>query len=147
MNDEQVNEMYTRITPELADEWLKKNTNNRPVREQFVKQLVKKIKNGEWQIETCDAIGFYADRTLANGQHRLKAISLAGVPVYACVKYNIPKEAAVCIDSGKSRTALAYYYTKVCDGKLRITCEGKTIPIKKPRDLYIITTAKNREFK
>lgn len=105
MNDILINEMYTRITPELADDWLKKNTNNRPVREQFVKQLVKKIKNGEWQIETCDAIGFYEDGTLANGQHRLKAISLAGVPVYACVKYNIPKEAAVCIDSGKSRTA------------------------------------------
>lgn len=96
---------YTLITPEIATQWLAKNTRNRHIRERAVAELVRKIKNGQWQPNTLDAIGFYEDGTLANGQHRLTAIAKAGLPVYAKVEYNVPMEAAVCIDSGKSRTA------------------------------------------
>lgn len=44
------------------------------------------------------------------------------------------------VGSGKSRTSLAYYFFKVCKGKLddRPTMEN-------PRDLYIITTARKRD--
>lgn len=49
------------------------------------------------------------------------------------------------VGSGKSRTALGYYILKVCDGKLKINGEGQFIPMQKPRDLYIITTAKKRD--
>lgn len=44
------------------------------------------------------------------------------------------------VGSGKSRTALAYFYTKVCNGEY--------MPIKIPTkklDLYIITTARKRD--
>lgn len=50
------------------------------------------------------------------------------------------------VGSGKSRTALAYYYIKVCQGDPGIN-EKKFILPKQPRDLYIITTAKKRESK
>lgn len=96
---------YTLITPEVATQWLTKNIRNRSIRESFVNNLVKKIKMGQWQPNTLDAIGFYEDGTLANGQHRLTAIAKAGLPVYAKVEYNVPMDAAVCIDSGKARTA------------------------------------------
>ena len=43
------------------------------------------------------------------------------------------------VGSGKSRTALAYFYTKECDGDIT------TLEIKKPCDLYIITTARKRD--
>jgi superfamily II DNA or RNA helicase len=49
------------------------------------------------------------------------------------------------VGSGKSRTALAYYYFKVCEGNIKVNGKGKYIPMKKPRDLYIITPAKKRD--
>ena len=49
------------------------------------------------------------------------------------------------VGSGKSRTALAYYYLKVCDGKLKINGEGSYRKMKHPKKLYIITTARKRD--
>lgn len=46
--------------------------------------------------------------------------------------------------SGKTLTAIAYYYTVECGGKIS---NGKCYPMKRPKDLYIITTAANRDKK
>lgn len=46
------------------------------------------------------------------------------------------------VGSGKSITSLAYYYTRVCGGKLMY--DGLA-PMTEPRDLYIITTALKRD--
>lgn len=48
------------------------------------------------------------------------------------------------VGSGKTRTALVYYYTKVCGGKLEINGFGKTVAMKNKIPLYVITTAKTR---
>lgn len=127
-----IKQMYVEISPELARHWLESNTRNRNVRKSFVRQLVKKIKNGEWQEETLDAIGFYEDNTLANGQHRLEAIAAAGIPVRAYVKWNIPLKAANCIDSGKNRTASDIvsimtghkFYNRIISNAMRYCFEG-----------------------
>lgn len=49
------------------------------------------------------------------------------------------------VGSGKTRTALAYYYTKVCGGKLKINGSGKTVAMRKKIPLYVITTGKVRD--
>ncbi len=49
------------------------------------------------------------------------------------------------VGSGKSRTALAYYYIKECGGKLKINGEGEYSPMRRPKPLYIITTARKRD--
>ena len=49
------------------------------------------------------------------------------------------------VGSGKSITALAYYYIKVCEGKIKTNGESGYSPMKKPKDLYIITTARKRD--
>lgn len=49
------------------------------------------------------------------------------------------------VGSGKSRTALGYFYLKECKGSIKINGVGETKEMKNPKDLYIITTAKKRD--
>lgn len=52
------------------------------------------------------------------------------------------------VGSGKSRTGLAWYFTKVCGGQMNGKERGlknDIVPMLWPKDLYIITTAKKRD--
>ena len=137
---------YTLITPELASEWLTHNTQNRHIREKFVRELMRKISAGEWQPMTLDAIGFYEDGTLANGQHRLLAISRGTTPVYAKVEFNIPKSAAIAIDTGKSRSAAdnikiltgKNFYTSKISNMINLCADGAKNKSLTPEDHYKI---------
>lgn len=73
------------ITPELAQEYLKLNDScNKPLDEETVKTLIKKIKNGTWDPDG-EAIYFDHGNILTNGQHRMTAIERSGIPVYVRV--------------------------------------------------------------
>jgi len=49
------------------------------------------------------------------------------------------------VGSGKSRTALAFFFLKICGGKIKINGKGDFKEMKTPTNLYIITTAKKRD--
>ena len=49
------------------------------------------------------------------------------------------------VGTGKSRTAIAYFYTKVCKGRLPKHSSGSFEEMKDPKPLYIITTARKRD--
>ena len=49
------------------------------------------------------------------------------------------------VGSGKSRTALTFYFLKMCGGEIKINGEGDFKEMTTPMNLYIITTAKKRD--
>lgn len=49
------------------------------------------------------------------------------------------------VGSGKSRTVLAYYLFKVCGGSVPVNGKGQLQHMKRPMDIYVITTSQKRD--
>lgn len=94
------------ITPEIAKEYLKKNTANyrklTTLSWYKIDQYAEAMKAGKWQLNG-EAITFGKNGVLKNGQHRLAAIIRAGVPVKILVVYDIDDDVDI-YDRGKNRT-------------------------------------------
>ncbi|WP_244942123.1 hypothetical protein [Streptomyces coelicoflavus] len=91
------------VSPELATEWLTRNTSNRPLSKAAVQQLAGRIQRGEWQL-THQGIAFDEDGVLIDGQHRLAAIAKAGIAVPLTVTRGVPRTAFTVMDTGRKRT-------------------------------------------
>jgi hypothetical protein len=77
------------ITPEMAIEILEKYAPNRPLRENIVQIYASDMKNGRWAL-THQGIAFNDRGQLYDGQHRLWAIALSGVPIKTTVTRGVP---------------------------------------------------------
>ena len=92
------------ITPQLAIEYLKKNTNNYrgKINRGLVARYAEDMKAGKWELNG-EAICFGKDGMLKNGQHRLAAIALAGIPVLMSVVRGVDDSVQI-YDVGSNRT-------------------------------------------
>lgn len=107
VNDVQVDEITTTrevITPEIAAEYLKRNTFNRPLIKRAVQIYADTIRKGQWLL-TSQGISFNNNGELIDGQHRLTAIIEAGIPVEMLVFRGVSNAAFQVLDTGKNRNA------------------------------------------
>lgn len=92
------------VTPDLAEEWLKKNDpNNRSVSWSRVESFHNDILAGKWKL-THQGVAFDREGQLSDGQHRLEAIKLAKRAVLMHVVWNDFAEFMDPIDRGAGRT-------------------------------------------
>src|SRR5579859_803659 len=93
------------ITPAIAKEYLKKNTENRPLRKSHVEHLRKAFSRGEF-VMTRSAIAFNVKDRLTNGQHRLHAVAKMDDTFSApfLVARGLPEKSYLADDTGVTRT-------------------------------------------
>ena len=91
------------ITPEIAKELLKHNVGNRKINQANVKRIAEDMIAGDYKLNG-ETIKIYEDGTLADGQHRLMACVLSGVPFETYIIKGIKKDVLPTIDAGKQRS-------------------------------------------
>lgn len=93
------------ITPDVAREYLKRNTRNRAIRSFHTSTLAKTMAEGRWVLNGQPII-FDDEGALIDGQHRLQACVLSGVAVMSYVVRGVSDARAfTTIDVGKVRGA------------------------------------------
>ena len=91
------------ITPELATEWLTKNTSNRGLRDQAVLQYARDMLMDRWLL-TGETIKFDTEGKLLDGQHRLEAIVKCNRTVPMFVARGLEPDAQKVMDTNLKRT-------------------------------------------
>lgn len=93
------------VTPEIAKRWLRQNAeNNRNTKPAKIKSYARDMASGVWDSDTGETIKFKGD-VLIDGQNRLQAVVLAGVPIDFDVARTTSDRAMIVIDTGATRTA------------------------------------------
>lgn len=94
---------FENITPAKAERMLNNNKGNRKLREGVSERYAEDMRRGRWT--NCVApIAIYADGDLADGQHRLWAVVMAGVAVRFLVVRGIDRADGLNIDVGLVRS-------------------------------------------
>ena len=94
----------TKITPEMAAEWLKKNQNNRPLSRAAVELHKRNLVSKAFRT-THQGIGLDSKGRLRDGQHRLQAIVETGIGATMLVSEGLTDSDLQAIDDGRKRTA------------------------------------------
>lgn len=81
-----------------------RNNRNRKVRESLVYKYAREMSSGEWEYGLGDPIRFDWDGNMIDGQHRMWACVVSGVPLQVDVIYDLDPAVQSRIDSGAQRT-------------------------------------------
>jgi hypothetical protein len=98
------------ITPEIAQELLRKNENNRRVKQPCVLRYSQEMTEGRWKEDTGEMIKISKTGKVLDGQHRLKAVLHSGVSVHFHVAYGLNDEIFDVLDTGSVRNATDSFY-------------------------------------
>lgn len=90
------------ITPDLAAEFLKRNTGNRAIRKTAVNQYADDLRRGNWKL-THQGVAISPNGRLLDGQHRLSAIVQSGISAQMVVALDVDDDSYAVIDRGKPR--------------------------------------------
>lgn len=95
------------ISPELAQIWLGRNTQNRKLKPAVMHAIAKDIREGRWLFDG-NPIRFsgpaFNPTKLLDGQNRLHAILKSGMTVRTLVIFGLSENAQKTMDSGTKRT-------------------------------------------
>lgn len=90
------------VTPEKARGWLTDGVHNRALVESHVNWLSRQMREGKWD-ENGQGITLDERGRLLDGQHRMNALVLAGVPVKMLVIRGVDGKTFDTIDTGRPR--------------------------------------------
>ncbi|WGY04333.1 hypothetical protein QI633_11305 [Nocardioides sp. QY071] len=91
------------VTPQLAETWLSRNTNNRNVRRSVIDAYARDIAAGRWRLNG-ETIKFGPSGVLLDGQHRLGAVVQADTSVPMVVVRNLSDDVMSTVDTGAKRS-------------------------------------------
>lgn len=86
------------VTPEMAEDLLTHNRNNRPISDQHVRRITEQILAGKWKMNG-DTIKISDTKNVLDGQHRLWAIVYSKIPVESLVVDGIPEDSFDTMDT------------------------------------------------
>ena len=96
-----IREMFSEfqlVTPERAETILKEKANNRAVDPLHIKKLARAILKGTFNTHNPHGLSFGINGRLIDGEHRVRAIVMAGVPVNLYVHRNVPDDVREILD-------------------------------------------------
>lgn len=91
------------VTPELAESWLARNSNNRNLRKAVVAGYARDMLAGEWVLNG-ETIKFDTRGQLIDGQHRLSAVVAAETPAPMIVVHGVESDVMDTVDAGAKRS-------------------------------------------
>lgn len=93
------------ITPEIAEAYLKANTENRKLRKSTVKRYAQDMSEGRWKEGTTETIKISPTGRILDGQHRLHAVVESGTKHIFWIAKGVSEEVFDVIDTGAVRNA------------------------------------------
>lgn len=92
------------LTPVLAELFLDRNPANRHIRDARVRDFATDIANGDWELNG-EAIIIADTGELNDGQHRCRAVIMAGKPIRTIITFGVRRNSRLTVDVGSARTA------------------------------------------
>lgn len=93
-----------RLTPEIAEELLKLNADNRTLNATTMNRYATDMREGRWDLNG-EAIKVSCDGALNDGQHRCHAVIEAGVPIQTFIVFGLPRSTRLTLDQPRPRSS------------------------------------------